>query len=154
MAVFLLAHACFKASEAPEFAFDGHTDPMSHLAHLRGDADVVVVIGGGFAIALQRAVHHHTVIADTDRAGAGLLIISVVLMQTNRDGGVLSFQTFDKLAEKEVARIGARAAARLDDDRAVCLPCRFEDGDPLLHIVDVESGHAVAVLGSVIEKLS
>jgi hypothetical protein len=75
-------------------------------------------------------------------------------MKTDRDRGVLRFQTFDKLAEKEVASIGARAAARLDDNRAVGLLRRFEDGDTLLHIVDIESGHAIAVLGSVIEELS
>ena len=51
----------FKAAEAPEFAFDRNANPVSHLAHVRGDADVVIVIGGRRAVGLQRAVHHHAV---------------------------------------------------------------------------------------------
>src|SRR5439155_17248382 len=56
--------------------------------------------------------------------------------------------------EHNVVGIGARAAAGLDDDGRVHRVCRLQDRQTLLHIVDVEGRHAVAVLGGVIEKLS
>ena len=64
------------------------------------------------------------------------------------DGGL------DELAQERLARVLARARGALEDDRAVDLVGGFEDRLDLLHVVDVERGKAVAVLGGVIEQLS
>jgi hypothetical protein len=41
----------------------------------------------------------------------------------------------------------------LDDNGSIGGCRRFHDGKPLLHVVDVEARHAVAVLGGVIQQL-
>ena len=68
--------------------------------------------------------------------------------------GYISLQRFDHLGEHDVAGVGAGAAARLQDHRRVDRGRRFHDRQALLHVVDVESRHAVAVFGGVIEQLS
>ena len=63
-------------------------------------------------------------------------------------------ERLDHAAEHDVAGIGAGAAARLQDHRRVGRRGRAQDGKTLLHVVDVEGRHAVAVLGGMVEKLS
>ncbi len=77
----------------------------------------------------------------------------MVLMETKRDVRIDRLERFHHLGQHEIVRIGAGAAARLDDDGALGLLGRVHNGEALLHIVDVEGGHAVAMLGGVIQKL-
>jgi hypothetical protein len=63
-------------------------------------------------------------------------------------------QGVDQAGEHDVVGVLAGAAARLDDHGGVDLGRRIHDGEALLHVVDVEGGHPVAVLGRVVEKLS
>src|SRR5450759_4489318 len=51
----------------------------------------------------------------------------------------------------DIVGVLARAAAGLDDHRRVLGGGGLHDGQALLHVVDVEGGHAVAVLGGVVE---
>jgi hypothetical protein len=78
----------------------------------------------------------------------------MVLVNADRDIRVHQLQRLHYLFEHDVVGVGACAAARLENDRAVGSLCRFQDREPLLHVVDVEGGHAIAVLGGVVEKLS
>ncbi len=55
--------------------------------------------------------------------------------------------------EHDVVGVGARAARGLDDDGGVDLGGGGHDRQRLLHVVDVEGGYAVIVLGRVIEQL-
>ncbi len=60
----------------------------------------------------------------------------------------------DHVTNHDVAGVRPRAAARLQDDRRVDRVGRLHDGQHLLHVVDVECGHAVAVFGGVVQQLS
>src|ERR1019366_2360076 len=62
-------------------------------------------------------------------------------------------QRVDHLLKHDVVGVGARAARRLDDDRRINRGRSVHDRESLLHIVDVECGNAVAMLGCVIEQL-
>ena len=78
----------------------------------------------------------------------------MVEMHADRDVGVDLDQRVDQLGQHDVIGIGARAAARLQDDRRFGLFGRLHDGEALFHVVHVEGGHAIAVFGGVIEQLS
>ncbi len=75
-------------------------------------------------------------------------------MEANRHEGVLRLKPFYEFCQKQIPGIGARAPACLNNYGAIGLLRRLEDGDALLHVVDVEGRHAVAVFGGVIEKLT
>jgi hypothetical protein len=68
--------------------------------------------------------------------------------------GIHLGQRVDHLRQHDVAGIGARATRRLHDHRRIAGLGRLHDGEPLLHVVDVEGRHAVAVFGGVIEQLA
>ena len=89
-----------------------------------------------------------------DRGQAGRGVVAVVLVQADRDVRIKRLQPVDQLGEHEVAGVFARAAARLDDDRRLRVLRGLHDREALLHVVDVVGGHAVAVFGGVVEKLS
>ncbi len=154
VAVFLFAHAGFERAEHAQLAFDRGADPMRHVGDALGDGDIVVVIGGGLGVGLERAVHHHRGEAVLDRGGAGRFAVAVVLMHADRNVRVDFAQAVDQVLEHKVVCILARAAAGLDDDRRIELVGRCHDGQALLHIVDVEGRQAVIVFGGVVEKLS
>ncbi len=88
-----------------------------------------------------------------DRGDAGRLVVAVVLMHAERDVGIHLRQRVDHLRQHDVVGVGARAARGLDDHRRVDRGRRLHDREPLLHVVDVEGRHAVAVLGGVVEQL-
>ena len=75
-------------------------------------------------------------------------------MHDERNVGIHDRQRLDHLGEHHVVGVGARAAARLDDDRRVDRGRRLHHREALLHIVDIEGRHAIVVLGGVVEQLS
>ena len=154
VAVFLLAHAGFQGTQNPELTFYRSPDPVGHVHDIAGDPDIVIVVGGGLAVGHQGAVHHHRGEAVLDGRGAGGFVIAVVLVHADRDVGIHLRQGIDQVLQNDVIGIGARAAAGLDDDRGIHGISGLKDRQTLFHIVDVEGGHAIALLGGVIEKLS
>ena len=89
-----------------------------------------------------------------DRRQAGRLVVAVVLVHAERDRREHLGERLDHPGQHDVAGIGAGAAARLQDDRRVGRLRRLHDGEALLHVVDVEGGHPVAVLGGMVEELA
>ena len=149
-----LAHAGLERAQAPELTLDRDADAVRHARHLGADPQIVVVVGGCLAVGLERAVHHHAGEAVLDRREAGRGVVAVVKMQADRDLRVHLDQGLDHLLQHQITGIGARAAARLQDDRRAGPPCCGHDGERLLHVVDVEGRHAVAALGGVVEQLA
>src|SRR5579883_580108 len=121
MAVFFVSLAGFKAAQAPKLALHRNADIMRHLRNARRDGNVVAVIGGSCAVLLERAVHHDAVEAEPDCASASLLIIAVVLMETDRNRWILRLKALNQLAQQQIAGIGARAAACLNNNGAIGL---------------------------------
>ena len=87
------------------------------------------------------------------RRGAGRFLVAVILMQAERDLRIHLFQRIDHPRQHDIVGVGARAPRGLDDDGRIDGSRRLHDRKPLLHVVDVESRHAVAVLGGMIEQL-
>ena len=127
---------------------------MRHLRHRASDAHIVVVVGGGLGVGLQRAVHHDAGEAVLDGAGAGGFVVAVVLVHADGDVRIDVDQGVNHTGQHDVVGVLPRAAAGLDDHRAVGGLCGLHDRQPLLHVVDVEGRDAIAVLGGVIEKLA
>ena len=88
------------------------------------------------------------------RGGAGRLVVAVVLMHAERNLRIHLLQRVDHFRQHDVVGIGARAARGLDDDGRIDGGRRLHDRQSLLHVVDVERRHAVAVLGGMIQQLS
>ena len=153
MAVLLFAAAVFERAEHAQLAFHRGADPVRHLDHAAGDIDVVVIIRRGLGVGLERAVHHHRCEAVLDRGGAGRFLVAVVLMQAERNLRIHLLQRIDHLRQHDVVGVGARAARGLDDDGRIDGRRRLHDREALLHVVDVECRHAVAVLGGMIQQL-
>ena len=154
VAVFLLALAGLQRAEHAEFALDRGADPMRQIDDALRHGDIIGVIGGGLAVGLQRAVHHHRGEAEANGAGAGRFAIAVVLMHDDRNIGIHDDQRLDHLGQHHVIGVGARAAARLDDHGRVDGRGRLQNRQTLLHIIDVEGGDAVIMFGGVVEQLS
>ena len=127
---------------------------MRDVDNLLGDFDVVVVVGDGLAVFLQRAVHHDAGKAQVDRALADLGRLAVILVHDHGNVRVGLNGGLDQVLEEAFARIFARAGRGLHDHRAVGLRRGFHDGLDLFQVVDVESRNAVAVLGGVVEQLA
>jgi hypothetical protein len=75
----------------------------------------------------------------------------MVLVQADRQRRIGLERGFDHLAQERLAGVLARAGARLQDHRGIAGFGGLQDGLHLLHVVDVESGHAVVVFGGVVE---
>ncbi len=151
VAVFLLAAAMFERAEHAEFTLNGGADPVRHFDHAPGDIDIVVIVSCGLGVGLQRTIHHDRGEAVLDRGGAGRFLVAVILMQAERDLRMHLFQRVDHPRQHDVVGVGARTARGLDDDGRIDRRRRLHDRDPLLHIVDIEGRHAIAVLGRVIQ---
>ncbi len=154
VAVLLLAAAVLQRAEHAKLALDRGADPVREIGHAAGNSDVILVGSGRLAVGLERAVHHHRGEAVLQRGCAGRLLVAVILMQAQRNVRIHRLQRVDHLRQHDVAGVAARAARGLQDDRRIGVVGRLHDGEPLLHVVDVEGGHAVAVFGGVIEQLS
>ena len=154
VAILGLAFAGFQRPQNPQLALDRSADPVRHARDPFGDCHVVVVAGRGLGIAFKAAVHHHRGEAVLDRRHAGGFVVAVVLVHAQRDLRVDRRQRLDHLGQHDVVGVVAGPARGLDDDRRVNGFRRLHDRQPLLHVVDVERGHPVAVLGRVIQQLS
>ena len=88
-----------------------------------------------------------------DRGSASRFVVAMILMHAERNVRIHFLQRVDHLRQHDVAGVTAGAARGLDDDGRVDRRRRVHDGEPLLHVVDVERRHAVAVFGGVIEQL-
>ena len=152
VAVLLLAAAVLERAEAAELALDADAEGMRDVDHLAGDGDVVLVAGRGLAVLLERAVHHHRGEAVADGADAGVGGVAVVLVHHHRDLGVELDRGFHELGQEDVVGVLARAAAGLDDHRRLGRARRLHDRLDLLHVVDIQGAHAVAVGGGVVEE--
>jgi hypothetical protein len=89
-----------------------------------------------------------------DGAHAGGQVVAVVLVQADRDGRVRLGQGLDHAAQHDIAGIGPGAPAGLQDHRGIDGGCGLQDRQTLFHVVDVEGRHAIAMFGSVVQKLS
>jgi hypothetical protein len=78
----------------------------------------------------------------------------VVLVHADRDVGIDLDQRVDHAGQHDVVGVAAGPARGLDDHRRVAGLGGLHDGQALLHVVDVEGGQAVVVLGGVVEKLA
>ena len=78
----------------------------------------------------------------------------MVLVQADGDVRILLDGRFDQLAQERLAGVFARPGRGLQDDRAVAGFGGLHDGLDLLHVIDVEGGKTVAVLGRVVEQLA
>ena len=78
----------------------------------------------------------------------------MVLVHADRDMRIHLCQGIDQVFEHNVVGVAARAPAGLDDHRRIDSIGRLQDRQTLFHIVDIESWHAIALLGGVIQELS
>ena len=76
---------------------------------------------------------------------------AVVLVHAHRDMRPLLDGGQDQVAQERRTGIGAGAGGGLHDDRRIGLVGGLHDGAHLLQVVDVEGGHAVTVLGGVVQ---
>jgi hypothetical protein len=154
VAVFLVALHGFERAEATQLAFDRDAHAVRHVRHLLGDLDVVVVARDGLAVGLQRAVHHDRAEAEVDGALADVRALAMVLVHHQRHLGPAFDGGFDQVLDEGLARVLARACARLQDDRCTDFVGRRHDGLHLLEVVDVEGRNAVAVGGGMVEQFA
>ncbi|MCY1522187.1 hypothetical protein D9M68_570320 [compost metagenome] len=153
-AVFFTGLAGFQAAQAAQLAFHGHAAGVGEGYGLLGHADVVVVVGRGLAVFLQRAVHHHRAEAQLDRALADVRAGAVVLVHAHRDVREFFDGSQDQVAQEGRAGVFAGTGGSLHDHRGVGLVGRFHDGAHLFQVVDVESRNAVAEFGGVVQHLA
>ena len=78
----------------------------------------------------------------------------MILMHADRDIGIKLDQSLDQLGEHDIVRVSAGAAARLNNDGRVGRGGRRHDRQALLHVVDIKSGDAIAMLGRVVKQLA
>ena len=152
VAVFFFAGAALERAEAAELALDRNAEAVRDVDHLAGDRDVVLVARRRLAVVLERAVHHDAGEAHADRADARVGSVAVVLVHHDGDLGIELRRGQHQVAQEEVVGVLAGAARGLDDDRALGGAGGLHDRLDLLHVVDVEGAHAVAVFGGVIEQ--
>ncbi len=150
--VFLLANSGFQRAETAQFPFDGNAAAMGHLDHVARNARVVRVIGRRLAVILERAVHHHARKAVFDGALARGGAVAVILVHGNRNLRIKLGGGEHQMPQVVVLRIAPRPARGLHDHGRIGLGGGGEDRLNLLHVVDVERGQAVIILGGVIEQ--
>jgi hypothetical protein len=154
VAVFLAGLAGFQGTQAAQFAFNRNAAGMRQFDHVAGGVDVVFIGRRGLAVGAQRTVHHHRAEAGLDGTEADAGRCAVVLVHTHRDVRVLLDRGQDQVAQEGLAGIGTGTGGTLQDHRAVGLVGGLHDGLDLFHVVDVESGQAVAIFGGVVEQLT
>jgi len=127
---------------------------MGDVGDRLGDADIIGPVGRRFAVGLERAVHHHRGEVGLDRRDARRRAVAVVEVHADRNLRIHFGQRVHHMPEHDVVGVRARAARGLDDDRRFEGVRRLADRQRLLHVVDVECRHAVAVFGGVIQQLT
>ncbi len=154
VAVFFTGLAGFQRAQATEFTLHRHAAGVRQVHHLAGGRHVVFVARGRLAVGQQAAVHHHRAKARLNRAKANRWRGAVVLVHADWNLRVHLDRCRDQVAQKGLARVGARARRSLQDHGTVHLVGRLHDGLHLLQVVDVEGRQAVVVLGGVVEQLA
>ena len=124
---------------------------MSHLDHFSGHANVVVVIGRCLAVFQQRTVHHHAGETVVDGRLASVGAVAVILVHHDRDVRVKFGCREHQVTQVSVLRVRSGTTRRLDDHRRISFLGRLHDRLDLFHVVDVEGGDAVIVLGCMIK---
>ena len=79
--------------------------------------------------------------------------VAVVQVQHRGNLGIEFGGRHHQVIQEPVLRIGARAAAGLNDHRRLGFAGRLHDRLDLFHVVDVECANAVAALGCFVEEL-
>ena len=153
-AVFFTGHAGFQIAQYADFAFHRHAAGMGKLNHGAGNVDIVGVVGGGFAVAFERAVHHHRRKTQLDGALAYGRAHAVVLVHHHRDMRKFFDGGQNQVAQKCSAGVFACACTGLHNHRRVYFTGRFHNGAHLFEVVDIKRGQAVLVLGGVIQQLA
>jgi len=74
-------------------------------------------------------------------------------MHANWNAWIKLYETVNQFGEDYIVGVVPRAPAGLDNHWRAGLARRFHDGEALLHIGDIEGGHAVTMLSGVVEKL-
>jgi hypothetical protein len=72
-------------------------------------------------------------------------------MHADRDIGIHLHRRLNQMAQDNVVGVGARAPARLQNNRRVGFFGGHHDRQHLLHIVDIESRNAVIVFRRVVQ---
>ena len=152
-AVFLAGRAGFERAEAPELAFDADADRVRHVDDAARDHHVVFVGRRRLHVFLQRAVHHDAGEAGADRRLADGGTRAVILMQAHGNLRILLDRREHEMTQERLAGIASRAGRCLQDHRTVDFLGGLHDRVDLLHVVDVERGQAIGVLGGVVEEL-
>ena len=81
-------------------------------------------------------------------------LVAVVEMHADRNMRIDFGERVHHVLQHDVVGIGASAARGLHDHWRVDGAGRLHDRQRLLHIVDVEGGHAITVFGGVVEQLA
>jgi len=150
-AVFFTGHTGFQGAEAAQLTFNGNAAGVSHVDDFLGGFNVVLVAGRGLGVFHQGAVHHDGAEAGLDGTGTNRRRRTVVLVHDDRDMRVHFGSSDDQVTQEGLASVRAGACRTLQDHRAVNGIGSLHDGMHLLHVVDVECGQTVAVLGSVVQ---
>ena len=127
---------------------------MGHVGDGLGDADIVIPVGGGLAVRLQRTVHHDRGETGLDRGHAGVGSVAVIEVHADRNLRIDLGDRVHHVLEHDVIGVGPRAARGLNDDRRIETGGGVHDRERLLHVVDIEGRHAVIVLRRVVEQLT
>ncbi len=154
VAVFFVAFHGFKGTQTAQFAFNGNAQFVGHVDDTAGDIDVVVVVGNGFAVFHEGAVHHDAGKAQIDGTLADGRRLAVILVHDHRNMGVGFNRCLDQVFQEAFAGVLAGAGRGLHDHRAVGFSRCFHDRLNLFKIVDVECGNAIAVFGGMVEQLA
>ena len=153
MAVLLVAHPGLERAQHAELALDRNTAEMGHVGDGPGDADIVVPVARRLAVGLQRTVHHDRGEAGLDRGHAGGGLVAVIEMHADRNLRMDLGHRIHHVPQHDVIGVGTGAARGLDDHRRIEAGGGIHDRERLLHVVDVEGRHAIAVLRRVVEQL-
>ncbi len=152
-AVFFTGLAGFERTQATQLAFYGDTAGVGHFNGATGNINVVFVVGGGFTVFTEGAVHHHGAEAQLDGAlahgGAG----AVVLVHDHRDVREFLDGRQDQMAQKWRTGVLTGTGGGLDNHRRIGFVGGFHDGAHLFQVVDVKGWHTVTMLGGVIQHL-
>ena len=153
VAVFGFALPRFERPEAAELPFDRHARAMGQLDHLARHADVVVIVGRR---SCRRPSSEPSIITLVKPLSIALLArggaVAVVLVHGDRNLRIKLGRGEHQMAQVVVLRILAGSARSLHDHRRIGLLGRLHDRLNLLHVVDVERGQAVVVLGGMIQQ--
>ncbi|EJW91401.1 hypothetical protein EVA_20488 [gut metagenome] len=152
--VFLVAFHGFERAEATEFAFNGHTDTVSHVDDLTGNVQVIVEAGNRLAVAHEGTVHHDRGEAHTHGTLTDSRRLTVVLMHTDRNVGIFFNSSGNQMTEELFAGIFTGTGRGLHDNGSADFLSGTHNSLNLFKVIDVKSGNAVTVFSGMIKQLT